>query len=53
MTHIVRRIVDHIDVGKADNPHDKETERHGHQGLSEATDVAGRNRQMCDLGLCH
>src|SRR5215831_18531289 len=53
MPHVVRGVVDHIDMGEADDAHNEEAERHGHQGLRQPADLAGHDRRMSGLRMCH
>src|SRR5271165_5906108 len=53
MAHIMRGVVDDVDMGEADEADDEETERHGHQGLGQPADLANRDRQTVGLRMCH
>src|SRR5678816_4125813 len=56
VAHVVRGLVDHVDVREADHADDEQDERHGHQGLGKPADLSGGNRQMLGLrglGLAH
>ena len=53
MAHVVCGVVNDIDIGETHDAHDEEAQHHCHQRLGKPTNLAGRDRQMRDLGLSH
>jgi len=47
----MRRIVEHVDVGEADDGDDEEAKRHGEEGWGQSPGEAVRDGQMSSLEL--
>jgi hypothetical protein len=53
MAHVMRRVVDGVDVRKTDNTHNEQTKGHGQDSLENDTLIFAGNRQRGGVGLLH
>src|SRR5206468_1196392 len=51
MAHIVRGVVDNVDMRESNHPDDEQAQHHGHQSLRKPSDLPSGDRQMRDLSI--